>query len=258
MFITKRQTPKFTTLPRHIAIIMDGNGRWARKRGLPRPAGHHAGVKSVRTAVEVCAKHGVQVLTLFAFSSENWQRPVTEVSALMNLFVQALDDEIESMHRNGIRVRFIGDRSSLHLELQQRMRLSEERTANNPGLILVIAMAYGGRWDITQATRKLAQRCVAGELAPGDIDEARIGEHVELAGLPEPDLFIRTGGEQRISNFLLWSLAYTELYFCDALWPQFDEKQLNLALQFFSERQRRFGLTGEQAVARNATDGEAD
>jgi undecaprenyl diphosphate synthase len=172
--------------------------------------------------------------------------------------VQALDNEIESMHRNGIRVRFIGDRSALHQELQQRMRLSEERTANNPGLTLVIAMAYGGRWDIAQATRKLAQRCVAGELAPSDITEARISEQVELAGLPEPDLFIRTGGEQRISNFLLWNLAYTELYFCDALWPQFDEKQLNAALQFFSERQRRFGLTGEQAVARNATDGEAD
>ena len=237
---------------------MDGNGRWARKRGLPRPAGHHAGVKSVRSTVEVCAKHGVEVLTLFAFSSENWQRPVTEVSALMNLFVQALDSEIESMHRNGIRVRFIGDRSALNEELQQRMRASEQRTAGNPGMTLVIAVAYGGRWDITQAARKLARQCVDDELLASDITEQHITSQLELANLPEPDLFIRTGGEQRISNFLLWNLAYTELYFCDALWPQFDEKQLNLALQFFSERQRRFGLTAEQLSSRNATDGEAD
>ncbi len=236
---------------------MDGNGRWARKRGLPRPAGHHAGVKSVRATVETCAKHGIEVLTLFAFSSENWQRPMTEVSALMNLFVQALDSEIESMHRNGIRVRFIGDRTSLNAELQQRMRVSEERTASNPGLTLVIAVAYGGRWDVVQATRKLAQQCVSGSLTSQDITEDHITAQLELAKLPAPDLFIRTGGEQRISNFLLWNLAYTELYFCDVLWPQFDEKQLNAALLFFSERQRRFGLTGVQATARNATDGEA-
>jgi len=235
---------------------MDGNGRWARKRGLPRPAGHHAGVKSVRTTVEACAKHGIEALTLFAFSSENWQRPLTEVSALMNLFVQALDSEIESMHRNGIRVRFIGDRSSLNAELQQRMQMSEQRTANNPGLTLIIAVAYGGRWDIAQATRKLAQQCAAGTLAAQDITENHIATHLQLANFPEPDLFIRTGGEQRISNFLIWNLAYTELYFCDVLWPQFDEKQFNAALQFFSERQRRFGLTGEQVTARNATDGE--
>src|SRR5690348_14722117 len=192
---------------------MDGNGRWARKRGLPRPAGHHAGVKSVRATVETCVKHGIEVLTLFAFSSENWQRPVTEVSALMNLFVQALDSEIESMHRNGIRVRFIGDRSSLNEELQQRMRISEQRTASNPGLTLVIAVAYGGRWDVTQAARKLAQQCVTGVLDAQGITEDHITAQLELASLPEPDLFIRTGGEQRISNFLLWNLAYTELYF---------------------------------------------
>ncbi len=249
MFTSKRTDIKFTVLPKHIAIIMDGNGRWARKRGLPRPAGHHAGVKAVRATVELCAKHGVEVLTLFAFSSENWQRPVTEVSALMNLFVQALDSELESMHRNGIRVRFIGDRSSLNDELQKRMTASEARTANNPGLILVIAVAYGGRWDITQATRRLAQQCVAGILTAAEITDAHISTQLELAALPEPDLFIRTGGEQRISNFLLWNLAYTELYFCDVLWPQFDEKQLNTALQFFGERQRRFGLTGEQIAA---------
>lgn len=248
MFFKKRHIPKFQALPRHIAIIMDGNGRWARKRGLPRPAGHHAGLKSVRTTVEVCAKHGVEVLTLFAFSSENWQRPITEVTALMNLFVQALDDEIESMHRNGIRVRFIGDRGSLSAELQQRMQISEAKTANNPGLTLVIAVAYGGRWDITQAARKLAQQCVDGALTASAISEEKISRQLELASLPEPDLFIRTGGEQRISNFLLWNLAYTELYFCEVLWPQFDEKELNAALQYFSERQRRFGLTGEQVA----------
>lgn len=225
---------------------MDGNGRWARKRGLPRPAGHHAGVKSVRTTVEACIKHGVGTLTLFAFSSENWQRPVTEVSALMNLFVQALDSEIESMHRNGIRVRFIGDRDALHAELQERMRAAEQRTAANQRLTLVIAMAYGGRWDIIQAARRLAQQHAAGEISIDDITESRLAGEMQLAGLPEPDLFIRTGGEQRISNFLLWNLAYTELYFCDVPWPQFDEKQLTAALQYFSERQRRFGLTGEQ------------
>jgi undecaprenyl diphosphate synthase len=259
VFNSKRNEPRFAVLPQHIAIIMDGNGRWARKRGLPRPAGHHAGVKSVRATVEACIKHGIKALTLFAFSSENWRRPVTEVSALMNLFVQALDDEIESMHRNGIRVRFIGDRSSLHAELQARMTAAEQRTANNQQLTLVIAVAYGGRWDIVQAARRLAQQHAAGQLAIDDITEARIAGELQLAGLPEPDLFIRTGGEQRISNFLLWNLAYTELYFCDVLWPQFDGKQLTAALQFFSERQRRFGLTGDQVatVQRNATDGEA-
>jgi undecaprenyl diphosphate synthase len=255
VFFKKRHSHNISVLPRHIAIIMDGNGRWARKRGLPRPAGHHAGLKSVRATVESCVKHGIEVLTLFAFSSENWQRPITEVTALMNLFVQALDSEIESMHGNGIRVRFIGDRSSLSAELQQRMQTSEAKTASNPGLTLVIAVAYGGRWDVTQATRKLAQQCVDGKLNAGNITDELITKHLELANLPEPDLFIRTGGEQRISNFLLWNLAYTELYFCEVLWPQFDEKQLTLALQYFSERQRRFGLTGEQVAPAVAADG---
>lgn len=258
MFIRKRTELRFAVLPKHIAIIMDGNGRWARKRGLPRPAGHHAGVKSVRTTVEACIKHGIKALTLFAFSSENWRRPMTEVSALMSLFVQALDNEIESMHRNGIRVRFIGDRTALNAELQERMRSAEQRTAANQQLTLVIAVAYGGRWDITQATQKLAQQHAAGNITLDDITEARIASELALNELPEPDLFIRTGGEQRISNFLLWNLAYTELYFCDVLWPQFNDKQLDTALQFFSERQRRFGLTGEQVTGgqRNATDGE--
>ncbi len=236
-------------LPRHIAVIMDGNGRWAKQRGLPRPAGHHAGVQAVRATVEGCARRKVEVLTLFAFSSENWRRPPEEVNSLMALFVEALDREIDSMHRNGIRVRFIGDRSSLNAELQQRMRASEQRTAANPGMVLVIAVAYGGRWDLMQAVRQLAGDCVAGKRAPTDLSDADIASHLELHDLPEPDLFIRTGGERRISNFLLWNLAYTELYFCDVLWPQFDDQQLDLALRHFAERERRFGHTSEQLTS---------
>lgn len=235
-----------TALPRHIAVIMDGNGRWAKQRGLPRPAGHHAGVQAVRATVEGCAKRKVEVLTLFAFSSENWRRPPEEVNSLMALFVEALDREIDSMHRNGIRVRFIGDRSSLNLELQQRMLASEQRTAANPGMVLVIAVAYGGRWDLMQAVRQLANDCVTGKRAPAELTDADISLHLELHDLPEPDLFIRTGGERRISNFLLWNLAYTELYFCDVLWPEFDDQQLAMALRHFAERERRFGFTSEQ------------
>ncbi|MGE0113665.1 MAG: polyprenyl diphosphate synthase [Steroidobacteraceae bacterium] len=233
-------------LPRHIAVIMDGNGRWAKKRGLPRPAGHRAGVKAVRAIVEGCARRGVQVLTLFAFSSENWKRPPEEVGSLMSLFVRALDREIDKMHRNGIQVRFIGDRSALSIQLQQRMQAAEQRTAGNPGMILVIAVAYGGRWDLLQAMRQLAGDCVAGKRLSADLSEADVASHLALHGLPEPDLFIRTGGERRISNFLLWNLAYTELYFCDVLWPEFDDAQLAAALHHFSERERRFGYTSEQ------------
>ncbi len=234
------------TLPKHIAVIMDGNGRWAKKRGLPRPAGHHAGVKAVRAIVESCAKQGIQVLTLFAFSSENWKRPAEEVSSLMKLFVQALDREIDSMHRNGIRVRFIGDRSALNADLQQRMLAAEGRTAANPGMTLVIAVAYGGRWDLMQAVRQVATDCVQGKRTPDSLSDADIAAHLALHDLPEPDLFIRTGGEHRISNFLLWNLAYTELYFCDVLWPDFDAVQLAHAIRRFGERERRFGLTSEQ------------
>ncbi len=232
--------------PRHVAVIMDGNGRWAKKRGLPRPAGHHAGVQSVRATVESCARMGIEALTLFAFSSENWKRPADEVTSLMNLFVQALDREIDSMHRNGIRVRFIGERTLLNADLQQRIASAEQRTAANTGMQLLIAVAYGGRWDLVQATRKLAQQCVQGGRTPDSIDEADISAHLELHDVPEPDLFIRTGGERRISNFLLWNLAYTELYFTDVLWPEFNEAELQVALRYFAERQRRFGLTGEQ------------
>jgi undecaprenyl diphosphate synthase len=192
----------------------------------------------------------VEVLTLFAFSSENWQRPTEEVGMLMQLFLDALDREIAELHKNGIRIRFIGQRADLQPALQDRMRAAETLTEKNIGLTLVIAVAYGGRWDIVQAVKALVERCLAGDLNPIAIDEARLAEHLQLVGLPSPDLFIRTGGEQRISNFLLWDLAYTELYFCDVLWPDFNETELDAAIGSFSVRQRRYGLTPEQVGAR--------
>ena len=236
-----------TALPRHVAVIMDGNGRWAARRALPRPAGHRMGVKAVKQTVEGCAKRGVEVLTLFAFSSENWKRPREEVSMLMGRFLEALDNEVDDLHKNGIRLRFIGRMEQLSTALRDRMQAAEALTAHNTRMILVIAIAYGGRWDIATAAARLAQQCVAGERRPEEIDEAALSDNVALAGLPEPDLFIRTGGEQRISNFLLWNLAYTELYFCDTLWPDFDDRQLGEALEFFATRQRRFGLVPGQA-----------
>jgi undecaprenyl diphosphate synthase len=237
-------------VPRHIAVIMDGNGRWAAARALPRTAGHGMGVRSVKQIVENCAQRNVEVLTLFAFSSENWQRPREEVSMLMNRFLEALDDEVDSLHRNGIRVRFIGNLSQLSTALRERMESAMRLTAGNSGMTLVIAVAYGGRWDIAMAARELARRCAAGELQSDEIDEAALGSQMALAGLPDPDLLIRTGGEQRISNFLLWNLAYTELYFCDTLWPDFGARELDVAIEHFSRRQRRFGMTPNQVEAR--------
>ena len=244
------KTAELSGVPRHIAVIMDGNGRWAAARALPRPAGHRMGVKAVKQIVENCARRNVQVLTLFAFSSENWKRPKEEVSMLMSRFLQALDDEVADLHENGIRLTFAGNLEQLSPALRERMNAARELTAGNGKMTLVIAIAYGGRWDIASATRRLAERVVAGELRAEDIDEALIGEQLALAGLPDPDLLIRTGGEQRISNFLLWSLAYTELYFCDALWPDFDERELDAAIAHFGRRQRRFGLVPEQAGTR--------
>jgi undecaprenyl diphosphate synthase len=234
------------SLPRHIAIIMDGNGRWARTRLLPRYVGHREGVKSVRRAVEACIDRHVEVLTLFAFSSENWRRPSEEVSLIMDLFVQTLKKEVASLNRNGVRLRFIGDRSAFSDKLCYLIAEAEQETSANSRLDLVIAANYGGQWDISQAVRKLALRVQAGELAPQDINPDAIAAEVALAELPPPDLFIRTGGERRISNFLLWQLAYTELYFTDVLWPAFDEKELESALLWYANRQRRFGRTGEQ------------
>jgi len=235
-----------TELPQHIAIIMDGNGRWARTRMLPRYVGHREGVKAVRRIVEACRDKGIRVLTLFAFSSENWRRPSDEVGWLMDLFIHTLKKEVDTLHRNGIRIRFIGDRSAFPADLREQIVRAEERTVHNPGLNLVVAANYGGHWDITQACRAVAQRVAAGDLTPGDITAGMIGEHISMQDLPEPDLFIRTGGEQRISNFLLWQLAYTELYFTETLWPAFDEKALDDALQSYASRQRRFGRTAEQ------------
>jgi len=235
-------------LPRHVAVIMDGNGRWAQRRALPRHFGHRAGAKAVRATVEGCARRGIEALTIFAFSSENWQRPPEEVTRLMELFVESIDKEVDELHRNGIRVRFIGELSRLREGLEAKIRAAEARTAGNTRMTLYIAVSYGGRWDIVEAARRLAQRAAAGTLAPGAIDEDAFAAELQLAGAPEPDLFIRTGGEQRISNFLLWNLAYSELYFCDTLWPDFDDEALEAALRFYSSRQRRFGLTGEQAA----------
>jgi undecaprenyl diphosphate synthase len=244
------KTAEHSGVPRHIAVIMDGNGRWAAARALPRPAGHRMGVKAVKQIVENCARRNVQVLTLFAFSSENWKRPKEEVSMLMSRFLQALDDEVADLHKNGIRLTFAGNLQQLSPALRERMNAATALTAGNSKMTLVIAIAYGGRWDIASAARRLAERVVAGELRAEDIDETQLGEQLALAGLPDPDLLIRTGGEQRVSNFLLWNLAYTELYFCDTLWPDFDERELDAAIAHFSRRQRRFGLVPEQAGTR--------
>ena len=236
--------------PQHVAIIMDGNGRWARSRGLPRPAGHRASVKVVRRVVEECARRNVGYLTLFAFSSENWRRPPDEVGMLMNLFLDALVREVANLHRNRVRLRFIGDRGALGRELKQRMADSESLTEGNSGLVLLVAVAYGGRWDIAQACRALAGEVAAGRLMVSEIGEAEVGTRLALGGIPDPDLLIRTGGEQRISNFLLWNLAYTEMYFTDVLWPEFTPAQLEAAFAFYAERERRFGRTSAQLAAK--------
>ena len=236
--------------PRHIAIIMDGNGRWAQQRFLPRAVGHHAGVKAVRNIVEFCAADSTcEVLSLFAFSSENWSRPESEVSILMALFLTTLQSEIDKLHKNNIRLRFIGDRSAFDSALQQKMIEGEQKTQNNTALTLVIAANYGGRWDMTQACKIISQRVALGELLPHDINETVVNQHLSLADLPEPDLFIRTGGEQRVSNFMLWQLAYTELYFTPTLWPDFNQVALQEAITSFKSRQRRFGHTGDQIAA---------
>ncbi|MEJ2608548.1 MAG: isoprenyl transferase [Candidatus Thiodiazotropha sp.] len=234
--------------PRHLAIIMDGNGRWAKKRGLPRYAGHPAGVDSVRRVVEACVARQIPVLTLFAFSSENWRRPRKEVSLIMDLFIRSLKKEVRRLNRNDVKLRVIGDRMGFSEKLQQQIAEAEDQTSDNQGLLLQVAANYGGRWDITQAARHLAEQVKVGEISPAEIDEQAIAQRLSFAGVPEPDLFIRTGGEKRISNFLLWQCAYTELYFTDMLWPDFDEQALEAAILDFAGRQRRFGRTGEQVL----------
>ncbi|NOX76010.1 MAG: isoprenyl transferase [Gammaproteobacteria bacterium] len=236
------------TLPRHVAIIMDGNGRWAESRNKMRIMGHRAGVEAVQGVVEVCAKKKVEVLTLFAFSSENWRRPKKEVGLLMELFMTALGREIKRMHKNNVRLRVIGDIGKFSKPLQDRIKKAEALTHDNTGLTVVVAANYGGRWDVAHAAKKLAARVAAGELSVDDISPELIAQGLSTHGLPEPDLFIRTGGEQRVSNFMLWQLAYTELYFTDTLWPDFDETALDEAFVSFAGRQRRFGRTGKQVV----------
>ena len=235
-----------SNIPVHVAVIMDGNGRWARERGKRRHSGHRAGVKSVRATVEHATRRGVQHLTLFAFSSENWSRPAEEVSRLMGLFVEALQREVDDLHRNKVRLEFVGDRARLNDGLVRKIEAAEAHTAKNDGLHLIVAVAYGGRWDIVEAARKAAGRVARGEIKPGEIDENMLASEMQLAGAPDPDLLIRTGGEQRVSNFLLWNLAYAELWFCDTLWPDFNETDFDNALEYFAQRQRRFGHTGDQ------------
>ncbi|MCC5795373.1 MAG: di-trans,poly-cis-decaprenylcistransferase [Chromatiales bacterium] len=228
-------------LPRHVAVIMDGNGRWAQSQGRQRHFGHRAGVRSARALVEAAAEQQIQVLTLFAFSSENWKRPATEVDGLMRLFVEVLQREVDALHENGIQLRFIGARDTLPTILRKRMADAEARTAGNTRMTLVLAVAYGGHWDIVEAVRRVAAKVKSGHIEPGDIDEQLIQRHTALAGLPAPDLLIRTGGEKRISNFLLWDLAYTEFYFTPTLWPEFDTGRFREALEHYRSRQRRFG-----------------
>ena len=225
---------------------MDGNGRWAKKRLMPRSYGHRKGVDATRRCVEFFARAGVSWLTLFAFSSENWKRPADEVSQLMDLFLQSLQRYTEELHEKGLRIRFIGNRDDFQPTLQQNIEACERKTAGNRGMTLNIAANYGGQWDIVNAARRLARRLQAGEIGVDGIDAGSLAAELATAEAPDPDLFIRTGGERRISNFLLWQLAYTEFYFCDCLWPDFDEAEMQRALDEFGRRQRRFGKTGEQ------------
>lgn len=244
-FSSSTQTvPTISSVPRHIAIIMDGNGRWATKRFMPRVAGHGKGVEAVRTIVEACVKRGVEYLTLFAFSSENWRRPADEVSLLMRLFVTALEREVSKMHANDIRLKVVGDLSRFDVKLQELIASAERRTANNTRLTVTICANYGGRWDIMQAVKKL----IAANPGVTDFSEDQLATQLSMAYAPEPDLFIRTGGEERISNFLLWQLAYTEFYFTETYWPDFDAIELDKAIVSYQQRERRFGRTSEQLI----------
>lgn len=236
--------PQVSKVPKHIAVIMDGNGRWATKRFLPRVAGHTKGVDAVRATVEACARRGVEYLTLFAFSSENWRRPADEVSVLMRLFMSALEREAGKMHKNGIRLKVVGDLSRFDEHLRASITNAETLTANNTGLTLTICANYGGRWDIMQAVNKMIT--VSPDKAP--YSEEHLSEYLAMAYAPEPDLFIRTGGEERISNFLMWQLAYTELYFTEVFWPDFGAKELDRAIDSYQQRERRFGRTSQQLL----------
>jgi undecaprenyl diphosphate synthase len=240
-------------IPKHLAVIMDGNGRWAERRRRPRIIGHRAGARAVATCIDFCLERGIGALTLFAFSSENWGRPEDEVGGLMKLFLHVLEREVAELHRRGVRIRFIGDMQRFAPDIRARTLAAESLTAGNAALALNIAASYGGRQDIAQAARALAEDVVAGRIAAADIDETAVGARVALADLPPPDLLVRTGGDQRISNFLLWQLAYAELWFTETLWPDLDAATLQRALDDFSGRERRFGLTGSQVAAHDGT-----
>ena len=244
--------PRNESLPRHVAIVMDGNGRWAGHRRLPRFAGHRAGVEAVKGIVQACGEKGIEVLTLFAFSSENWQRPGEEVERLMRLFMTALKQQVRKLHEHNIRLEIIGERRAFNDMLRERIAQAEELTRANTGLRLVIAANYGGRWDVTRACREIAVRVRDGGLDPESITPDLVDGFLSLSELPAPDLLIRTGGEMRISNFLIWHLAYTELYFTDTLWPDFDPRTFDKALGVYARRQRRFGRTSEQVVQAQA------
>jgi undecaprenyl diphosphate synthase len=234
-------TESFPLVPKHLAVIMDGNGRWAKSRGLSTSDGHKAGVEAVRGVLSLCNDHGINILTIFAFSSENWSRPATEVKALMTLFSAYLKREVKKLHKDGVRVRFIGSRERFSKSLLKQMEQAEQLTRNNEQTTLVIAVDYGGQWDIANAARKLAKQVKAGELEPEQVDVEHLDQFMELADLPKPDLCIRTSGEQRISNFLLWQLAYAELFFTETLWPDFGEQDMLAALRCFNRRERRYG-----------------
>jgi len=236
-----QEIPQAGDVPRHVAIIMDGNGRWAQRRRLPRIAGHRRGAEAVRATVRACAERGIQYLTLFAFSSENWRRPAEEVALLMKLFKSALQNEVDKLHANGVRLRVVGDTSRFDPKLRKLIERGEELTARNTSLTLTIAANYGGRWDMLQAMNRLIK-----DNPSAEIEESLLARYLAMSYAPEPDLFIRTGGEQRISNFLLWQLAYTELYFTDSLWPDFDGAALDRAIASYRGRERRFGRTSEQ------------
>jgi undecaprenyl diphosphate synthase len=235
--------------PRHISIIMDGNGRWATQRGLPRAAGHREGVRTLRGIVEHCIRIGVRTLSVFAFSSENWSRPRDEVGLLIDLFMTSLHEQLDALHEHGVRLRFIGNLDPFPAALRRTLRDAEQRTGANEALLLVVAANYGGRWDLARACRTLARRVRDAELPPEEIDEHMFGEQLSLARVPPPDLFIRTGGEQRLSNYLLWDLAYSELYFTDVPWPEFTPSHLDQALEWYSRRQRRFGGLADRSVS---------
>lgn len=237
--------PDAADMPRHVAIIMDGNGRWAKKRFMPRIAGHHRGVEIVRNAVRYCLAHKIEYLTLFAFSSENWRRPEEEVTLLMQLFVRALQQEVEKLHRNGVRLKVIGDLSRFDPELQSLISASEQKTATNDKLTLSVAANYGGRWDILQAANRMV---LAFPEKLGQWSESDLAPFLSMSYAPEPDLFIRTGGEERVSNFLLWQLAYSEFYFTKTLWPEFDSAAFDRAVTSYQKRERRFGRTSEQLI----------